>query len=352
MQELLGRLRSLDPGAVISLRVIACFDELIVGGVNSRALLSAAASLTGCVVGFSVDAPAKVMRVSPSGDTVPGEPVTPADARFRWADQGLTVWIERSGEPHANDALILERLCLALRLRHNRSAGADPRRDLALMVDADVDDDRRFEAAARQGLTLSTPYRFVVAPLFATWQNHPSAREDVIATPVGPLHTLIVSDTVRSVDAAPIGIGPAATVADFPRSFRTAVVALRLTRLPENPTVLADDYGGLLDVLVDLAPGHEPADVPAIARITENAWGSATLDGLLRTGSVREAARFVGVHHSTLTARVAVIAELLGFDPLGGLGKVRLGLAYLIWRLRVSSALSLPSPVDGIARVS
>jgi len=38
MQELLGRLTALDPEASHSLRVIACFDELIAGDVGVRGL--------------------------------------------------------------------------------------------------------------------------------------------------------------------------------------------------------------------------------------------------------------------------------------------------------------------------
>ena len=48
MQELLGRIARLDPNSSLGLRVIACFDELIVGNVNTRALLAAAASLAFC----------------------------------------------------------------------------------------------------------------------------------------------------------------------------------------------------------------------------------------------------------------------------------------------------------------
>ena len=44
MQELLGRIANLDPQASLGLRVITCFDELMVGEVNSRALAAAAAA--------------------------------------------------------------------------------------------------------------------------------------------------------------------------------------------------------------------------------------------------------------------------------------------------------------------
>ncbi|WP_404472846.1 hypothetical protein [Microbacterium aerolatum] len=352
MQELLGRLRALDPDAVVSLRVIACFDELIVGKVNSRALLSAAASLTGCAVGLRTDAPARGLRVTPSGDELSGGYELPADPRLHWSDGAVTIWLERDDEPHANDALIIERLSLALRVRYDRSGTADGRRDFSLLVDADVDRARRFEAAARQGLDLSTRYRFVVAPLFATWRQHPSAREDVITTAVGPLHTLIVTEDTTTVDAAPVGIGQPACVVDFPRAFRASVVALRLAQPPKTPVVLADAYGGLLDVLADLPAGHEPAEVPAVARIAAHGWGPATLDSLVRTGSVRQAARLAGIHHSTMTTRVATVAGELGFDPLDGIGRLRFGLAYLVWRLQTSGPLTLPAPVDGIARTA
>ena len=38
------------------------------------------------------------------------------------------------------------------------------------------------------------------------------------------------------------------------------------------------------------------------------------------------------------------IAEMVGFDPLDGLGRTRLGIAYLVWRLRNSRVLELPAP--------
>ena len=63
MQELLGRIARLDPSASLGLRVIACFDELMVGNVNTRALLAAAASLSGCVAGFHSETPARTVRI-------------------------------------------------------------------------------------------------------------------------------------------------------------------------------------------------------------------------------------------------------------------------------------------------
>lgn len=71
MQELLGRIARIDPNSSLGLRVIACFDELIVGNVNTRALLAAAASLAGCTAGFRESGSQAEMRVSPRGGDRP-----------------------------------------------------------------------------------------------------------------------------------------------------------------------------------------------------------------------------------------------------------------------------------------
>jgi methyl acetate hydrolase len=56
---------------------------------------------------------------------------------------------------------------------------------------------------------------------------------------------------------------------------------------------------------------------------------------------VREAARIAHVHHSTMTDRVEIITDTLGFDPMSGIGRTRLNLAFLRWRLRTSRVLEL-----------
>src|SRR5882724_6731706 len=99
MQELLGKIAALDPEASLGLRVIACFDELIIGNVNTRALLSAAASLAGCNAGYAQDHPRRVVRVTPRGELAPSDGAEPAGL-VQQAD-GLTVWLEREGPKHA-----------------------------------------------------------------------------------------------------------------------------------------------------------------------------------------------------------------------------------------------------------
>ena len=73
-------------------------------------------------------------------------------------------------------------------------------------------------------------------------------------------------------------------------------------------------------------------------------WATVTLDALLRSSSVREAGCLANVHHSTMQTRLESIRDALPFDPLDGIGRTRIGLAFLAWRLRHSSVLDLPPP--------
>ena len=141
--------------------------------------------------------------------------------------------------------------------------------------------------------------------------------------------------------ARPLGIGVATDVDQLHRSFRTAVVALRLCDA-DTGTVEAATYGGLVDLLADLPDDVDPPELAALARVMAHPWGAATVSALVEAGSVRQAARLADVHHSTLQTRLDLVTDELGFDPLGGYGRTRLGVAYLVWRMRHSRALDLP----------
>jgi len=345
VQELLGRIARLDPSASLGLRVIACFDELVVGNVNTRALLSAAASLAGCVAGFHQDQPVRSLRVNLRGevlrDTTAPVPPTATTAA------GLSVWLERVGDALPNDAIILERLALAVRIRHGRSrTGFDHRRDLGRLVDMDTPVDERMAAAGALGLGATRLYRLVTAPLFAVWERHPRGPEDVVPTVHGPIHAVIVPAQPgdETLKASPAGIGVATQPQDLHHSFRTALVALRLCDPPRVPTVHADEYGGLIGLLADAPAASAQPDADRLAELEAHGWGAATIEAVIHSQSVRQAARLAGVHHSTMQTRIDTITTLLGFDPFDGFGKPRLGTAYLVWRLRRSRVLELPSP--------
>lgn len=229
MQELLGRISRLDPSASLGLRVIACFDELVVGNVNSRALLASAASLAGCVAGFRQQEPAREIRISPDGRRAGGAVPERREEFVSSVSEGLSVWLEREGPAGANDAIILERLALAVRIRHGQGRrDYDNRRHLDRLLDEAQTPGQRSLAASALGLSAESRYRVVAAPLFAGWGVHPAGPEDVIPTLYGPIHVIIVSEPAGDIHATPCGIGVSAQLADLHRSFRTALVALRL----------------------------------------------------------------------------------------------------------------------------
>ena len=341
MQELLARLKALDPNASLALRIIACFDELVRGGVNIRGLLGAAASLSGCVAGYAGQESTRTIRVSPSGQVLKdGEGARPVGALE--AD-GMTVWLEREGPAFVNDRMILERLALALAVRSGQQA-EDPLRRLGELLDADVDVSQRRATALRLGLAPRLKYRVASLPLFATWKQHRELLEDVVHTRFGPLHVCVLRAEVKHIDASPCGIGVATEADDLHRSFLTALVSLRLCSVPDVPVVVADDYGGLVDLLAQCSIDRPLLDVEELERVMQHPWAAQTLDALLRSSSVRDASRISGVHHSTMQARLETIRDLLSYDPMDGIGRTRVGLAFLAWRVRHSSALDLPPP--------
>ena len=156
MQELLARLKALDPNASLALRIIACFDELVRGGVNIHGLLGAAASLSGCVAGYAGHESARTLRVSPGGEVLKDGGVEKRVGALE-AD-GMTVWLERDGPARVNDRMILERLALALAIRSGHTA-EDPLRRLGDLLDANVDVEQRRAAAANSPAAASSTNR-------------------------------------------------------------------------------------------------------------------------------------------------------------------------------------------------
>ena len=89
-------------------------------------------------------------------------------------------------------------------------------------------------------------------------------------------------------------------------------MALRLCSPPSGGLVRVDTYGGLADMLSD-APEH--AQRPDVDRMDETATHPCAMVGaIVATRSVREAARRVGIHHSTLSTRVEVISTVISIE--------------------------------------
>ncbi len=95
--------------------------------------------------------------------------------------------------------------------------------------------------------------------------------------------------------------------------------------------------------LADLPQDTVLPGVDTVDQVMSHPWAPATLDAF-RARGFRAPGRAAGrVHHSTLRARLGTITEAAGLIP-DGTGHNRLGLAYLVWRLRNQRVLDLPAP--------
>jgi PucR C-terminal helix-turn-helix domain len=349
MQELAGRLTALDPEASATLKVVSYFDTLVGHEAGIETLLRGAAVLSGCSAGFLPGQPARALRMSPEGRPLP--PGAPGDWPSTTADPGTMVWLERAGAPHANDAMILERLALAVaisRSRHRPAAGLN--RAIERVLDGGVPEQDRAPAAARLRLDPRRPVRAVARP---TGSPHPNGSEPagrhpsgIISTPFGLALAEIVPATAvvpsNGSDDAPsqpagrglAGIGTAVEPARLPQSWSAALVALRLAD-EHTPVVEADALGAmvLLAEAADAAAQPHP-DIAVLETIAADRSALATLDALAQAGTVRSAAAVLGVHHSTVQSRLAAAMIALGYDPRTPAGRTRYALARTLHRLR------------------
>lgn len=378
MKELVGRLTALDPEASESLKVIGYFDALVAGGVGVEALLRGAAALSGVPAGFA--SASRRFRIGPDGGRltideadVPPAAVPSAGAGRAAADAGPAggrptgmpradapgahgavatpvsrrvgpdgiVWIERLGAPHANDAMVLERLAIAVDITTARRA-ADGTGAVETAVNPHATADERGRALARLRLDGIGGLRAVAFPADGPFDARSSSA--IVATPHGLARAVIVradeaGELVRTsaTDAAPharsprVGIGLTLAPERLPESWASALIALRLS-CPDEPVVDSADLGALLlfAEAADEASALHP-DAAALAALDERS--RAVLDALADAGSVRAAAERLGMHHSSVQARAATLAGTLGYDPRTTRGRTRYALARTILTL-------------------
>jgi hypothetical protein len=335
MQGLVWRLKALDPEASESLKVIAYFDALVDGHASAQVLLTGAAVLSGCAAGYVADGSS--VRVDSSGTkTASGDPGSWPGHDF---GDGGRVWIERAGQPFANDEMILERVAIALGISLDRTSPvAASRRAVETVIDGAAPLDRRMDAAAMLHLERESSYRVVAVPASVALPG-PSS---VIYTGVGPVRAAIRRlSEVQPSDGRPgvrSGVGLAMVPSALDRSWASALFALRLTTA-QNPCQLADDLGSLL-VFAELADSTrvEPPDLTALNLLLQSQPKAlALLESMAAASSLRAVAEDVGLHHSSVQNRAAEYSTALGFDIRTAPGRVRLSLVLTLYRLATTT---------------
>lgn len=329
MQDLLGRLTALDPDASETLKVVTYFDALVARSVGVESMLRGAAVLSGATVGLRHGS--QIVRVAAGGERV--DPREPEQSWMqRECGQDAAAWIERDGEPRTNDAMILERLALALGIvRARRSVGAESAVELAISSYASADE--RASAVLRLRVP-DVALRVVASPPDpAPLAQHPSS---VVATRHGLTRATIVDAASDPVSAWPEGsaprLGAGLTVpsVELPDSWSSALIAVRLTSEAE-PAVHAADLGGAL--IVAQAADSAPLHPDAAALRTLDPRTLELLDALAEERSVRAVAARLGRHHSSIQERLASLIDTLGYDPRTARGHTRYALARMLHTL-------------------
>lgn len=317
------RLNALDPAASEGLRVISVFDALTEAHAGVEAILRSAAALSAALVGLADTATGQTTTASASGDIARTREAIDAEALPSQVPVGSdrVVFLTRpGGTTGPNDQLVLERLALCLSHALERVATATPRPPLEVLLDESSGASAVSDAMNRLRLDPGEHHRIVATPFAAS--TPPSSPRAVVFTTAGMLLAELAQHAHTHTRA---GVGVAAAPAQLTLSWRTAHIALRLTTAT-RPILRADELGPilLLDVADESAYPHDPFG-SAVAR---HAWAIETAEALCDTHSVRDAARTLGIHHSTMQARIHALEESLGYNPTRGEGATKLAISF------------------------
>jgi hypothetical protein len=335
MDNLAGRLTTLDPDAGAAVRAIAYFDRLAETRAGLEALVRGVAVLAGCPARLIDSARRLRVRVEPDGKRHDTD--TPPDPS--WLSQALApgsaaaLWLERTGPPSVVDAVILERASGMVRQVLDRIFGRAPARDdnpalLEIVLDPTATEQARLRAAGLLALT----------------GGDPAIRVRALAVLGGGPRILTAHEGKRPKDSelpmGRVGVGPAVPVLDLLRSWTVACTVLRFTAEgtasdPGERVMYADDLGDILLLadLVTLGTGPPPDACPLDAVMAHAPWALATLIAVATTTSRRAAATKLNIHHSTLQTRLVRAEALLGWPIHTPTGRLRLQLSLLTRRL-------------------
>ncbi|NWL09996.1 hypothetical protein DM793_01580 [Paenarthrobacter nitroguajacolicus] len=326
MQGLVWRLKALDPVASESLKVIAYFDTLINSRANADMLIRGAAALCGCPVGYSLEG--RSVCVDASGQSI-------TEQQGQWPSQPFGIdgkaWIQRARPGFVNDELILERLALALGVFWDRTSPvAITRRAMEAVIDGDMPEEKRSEAARLLRLDRDRMYRVHAVPVTTSLPG-PTA---LVQTPFGAIKAGIRPSAAALEEVSPTGVGLARAPRELYYSWETALLALRLTT-SRRSVQTADELGSLV-VLAGRADdsAQEPTDVTALRLLVEGQPKALPiLDAIAEASSLRSVAGQLNLHHSSVQSRAAELSDALAFDIRTPAGRVRLTLALALFRL-------------------
>lgn len=353
------RLSALDADAAAALRVIAHFEALLGGGAHPVALVRSTAGLAECAAGWTT-ADGRTLRFGPDGRALPGTPEHISGT----VDLGTCgrIWLERAGAAGPFDELVLEWMGITARVLagsrpptrppdvadpalvelvlSEREAAEDRVRALRLLG---LTPERRLHAVAVDGGRTGDPGVAAVGLL-----SRSGLQGVVRIAPIGGLGAVLVQR--RDGDDSPAaelraaaeersrelpsarapargvraGVGRGADPLAARASWAQARSALRFAVAGVPGESVADhDELGPVALLAEIPRERlrEQSDVQALDRLAGRDGGESVLAALAafcRTGSLRQSAARLHLHHSSVAARLARVEDLLGWrlqDP-------------------------------------
>jgi hypothetical protein len=342
------------------LRVVSVFDELVEQCASVADLVQCVALWTGCAAGLSGPDGQVLARCDRHGARLAGGEPTVSASHEACSDgaRSARLWIERDAPACQLDELILARGARAAHLIIERmtqiDAAVSPIPGLVeLLIDAEASVVRRSRACRELGYEPNQSIRVAVAqmPREAAGELgrvcrriQSSGGERVRGAAFGDAAILVMCGTVDA-DALAFssvegrwGIGPARPALEAPQSYGRAREALRFAQGPGARPVAQFDQLGSLVALAAIADTDLTGfpDWLALADLSQTETGLTailTAEVLMRTGSQRDAAARMNLHHSTVAHRVGHVEQALGY----GLGEhsnwFRAQLAIHLWRL-------------------
>ncbi|MDT0318679.1 helix-turn-helix domain-containing protein [Streptomyces millisiae] len=362
MKGLLLRLSSLDADAAAAVRVIAHFQALLAAGrLDPAALARSAAGLAECPVGVEL-AGGRIFRAGPDGAGLAGPPGRASgQAALRPAGR---VWLERPGEAGPFDDLLLEWLAIAAHTLEHPLRVADPALvEVALSARESLAD--RARALRLLGLAPEAPLRVLVFAAADGGDAEVAAlallgRGAVPGTlrvaRLGGLGVALLQDRAAGAGSPAVelrsavrggvrvGIGGGVEAPRARHSLEQASVALRFAAAgPPAEAVVDHDELGPAAVLAEV-PAARLGALPDVRRLGELAardggeLNLAALAAFCRTGSLRQAAAELHLHHSSVAARLGHVQAATGWRLRDPAHRFRAQLALYARRLALAPA--------------
>jgi hypothetical protein len=371
MKALLLRLSELDADAGNAVRVIAFFDALIRDGAEPDTVARAAARLAERPVGVDAPGSAVLLRFAPDGTSLdPG--ARPVRVATHDLGGGGCVWLEQPGGPLPLDAIVLERLAIAVAgaLGH-RTLPAPELGDPALVelvLSRTAGDAERSRALHLLGLAPARPVRLLAVDSgdggVAEWAKSVfracgGMGNGIRTAALGEAYAVLTTEDPPADRPAPppgarVGVGTRVPAAQAWRSWQTARTALRFAgrsvlpytdataHLTGAPVCWWDALGGFA-LLAEHLPATavaENADVAALHRLAAEPQGTAlltTLHAFCAADSLRRAAVDLHLHRSSVADRISRAEAALDFPLTTPEGRARLTLALVLRRLAAAA---------------